>query len=623
MTLWLHPMLKTSLRLGLSSVARAAAYRIGCRTGLYRRLLPQRHWRPAGDFFTATPLSLPDAGRAAIVDRSERLLAGELTYFSSTPMEVGAPPDWFLDPFTGKHLSSGQHWSDCDEFADCDIKRIWEASRFEWVPVLASAWQITRDAKYLRALNAWLLDWVEKNPPNTGPNWKCGQETSIRVINLLLGARLLAIHDQPLHNLVQLVALHCSRILPTIGYAIAQNNNHGISEAAALFVGGGWLMKVADAARLRKKGQHWHRQGRLWLEDRIATLVARDGSFSQYSVNYHRLLLDTLSQVEIWRRKFKEPSFSVLYSDRCSAATQWLSAVTDPETGLAPNLGANDGARLYDLSLAPYRDLRPSVQLASTLFRGGRAYQSREWDETLRWQGVDPDLDTLLQAETSRKFPDGGYVLLRCGESLGLVRYANFRFRPSHADCLHLDLWHRGVNILRDGGTFSYNTEPRLLGYFSGTQSHNTVQFDDRSQMPRVGRFLFGEWLAMERCTEIVAEGDLLVWSGTYRDWMKARHSRTVSVQGRNWRITDEIDGCQEKAVLRWRLIPADWRLDQGTCDSRYAQLRVVTSAPVRRLELVTGWESQHYQEMTELPVLEIEVGPGHWTINTEITLKD
>ena len=31
--------------------------------------------------------------------------------------------------------------------------------------------------------------------------------------------------------------------------------------------------------------------------------------------------------------------------------------------------------------------------------------------------------------------------------------------RPSQADALHLDLWHRGVNLLRDAGTFSYNAE--------------------------------------------------------------------------------------------------------------------------------------------------------------------
>jgi hypothetical protein len=36
---------------------------------------------------------------------------------------------------------------------------------------------------------------------------------------------------------------------------------------------------------------------------------------------------------------------------------------------------------------------------------------------------------------------------------------------------------------------------PNGLNYFAGTASHNTIQFDDRDQMPRVSRFLFGDWL--------------------------------------------------------------------------------------------------------------------------------
>ena len=51
--------------------------------------------------------------------------------------------------------------------------------------------------------------------------------------------------------------------------------------------------------------------------------------------------------------------------------------------------------------------------------------------------------------------------------------------------------------------------------------------------------------------------------------------------------------------------------------------LIVHSTAPVRRIEIVTGWESLFYQQKTELPVLEIEVGPGHWVIETEIKLKD
>lgn len=622
----LRVALSTLWLLGPGAVAHVVAYRLACRFRLYQLRLPLKRWEGGGKFYS--PLyapAPPDAHRwrEAILGRADRLVAGELVYFSRFSRKIGSPPDWFLDPFSNEHVSAADHWSQLDEFCGGDIKIVWEASRFEWAPLLARAWRIDGGGPYLQTANLWLDNWVQQNPFNGGPNWKCGQEASIRTINLLLAARLFETHRRPSQELVRLIALHCARILPTIRYAVAQNNNHGTSEAAALFIGGAWLTSVTDSAALRKNAQRWSSRGRHWLEERIEKLVEQDGSFSQYSVNYHRVLIDTLCQVEFWRRELAEPPFSDRFVTRCRAAVEWLRGLADSRTGLAPNMGANDGARLYDLSNSSYCDFRPSVQLASVLFHGQRAYAEGEWDVPLVWLGLE-GAPTLCSSENSSLIhKNGGYLLMSGDNSRALVRFARFRFRPSHADCLHLDLWHRGDNILRDGGTYSYNTEPRWLDYFSGTEAHNTVQFDGRNQMPRIGRFLFGQWLKMDERRDISEAEGGRSWYGSYRDWKGARHRRAVSVKGDIWRVIDEIDGFHDKAVLRWRLIPTEWTLCGTTCSSGRARLSISTNAPLRRFELTTGWESLFYLQKTELPVLEIEVGPGKWTIETEITLKD
>ena len=622
----LRLLLPTLWRLGPGSVASVAAYRLACRLGLYCHRFPVDKWDSDGDFYCPDkriPPTLSRQSRESLLTQADRLLAGELCYFSGSLKGIGNPPDWFLDPFSGSQLCPDGHWSTLDEFSTGDIKNVWEASRFEWVLIFARVWRLTGDDRYLSTLNSWLLDWVTRNPANAGPNWKCGQEASIRLINLLLAARLLGAHKSPAQSLINLVAIHCDRIMPTIRYAIAQNNNHGTSEAAALFVGGAWLGAFARDVSIEKRACRWRDVGRRWLEDRVTKLVSADGSFSQYSVNYHRVLIDTLCQVEYWRRELEERPFSDRYTGRCRAAVEWLASMTDVVSGNAPNLGANDGARLYDLSSSSYRDFRPSVQLASVLFRGERVYDGGACDEPLAWLGVEslPNLDPA--STTSCVHGDGGYVILHGDNSHGVIRFARFGFRPSHADCLHLDLRCKGRNILRDGGTFSYNTEPRWLEYFSGTESHNTVQFDDRDQMPRIGRFLFGDWLEMAECTGIQQDSSGFSWAGAYVDGQKSYHRRTVSVRGNLWRVVDEIHGHREKATLRWRLIPESWSLQERVCDCDVASLEIVTSAPVRRVELVAGWESLHYQEKTELPVLEVEVGPGQWTVETRIVLKD
>ena len=73
---------------------------------------------------------------------------------------------------------------------------------------------------------------------------------------------------------------------------------------------------------------------------------------------------------------------------RCCAATDWLQSMVDVFSGDGPNLGSNDGAFCYQLHSQPYRDFRPTLQLASYIFRGIRALPIGPWDEPLQWLGL-------------------------------------------------------------------------------------------------------------------------------------------------------------------------------------------------------------------------------------------
>jgi len=617
--------------LGFANVANVAGYRLALASGLIKKLMPEgkRCHDPLfhGSSHLIKDLSCP-VSESNIVGLAEDQLKGNISYFSDRHYNVGSPPDWFLNPVSQKRCPEvDSHWSELPDFSDeaGDIKIIWEASRFDWALVFARAYRVTGGEKYLLALNKWAGDWTDKNPLNWGPNWKCGQEAAIRMLQALLAAFLLNQHKLPVSGLIRFVFEHCSRIAPTVRYAVAQDNNHGVSEAAGLFIGGTWLEMVSSDPHVLRKAGHWVQKGRSLLEDMVNRLIEKDGSFSQYSINYHRLALDMLSMVEFWRRKLDQPSFSVDFYGKAGAATNWLFQMTESLSGDAPNLGANDGARLFVLTDTPYRDYRPSVQLASTLFSDCRAYGAGVWDDCLGWLGLDDVEETKKTFIKSHIFADGGYAKLTTPDSRtrGIVRFTRFRFRPSHADCLHFDFWHKGENILRDGGTFSYNTDPEWLDYFSGTRSHNTVQFDDRNQMPRVGRFLFGSWSKGIFDNEVVQEDGLLFWSASYQDFCGCRHKRTIKVKNNVWQIIDKIGGFENKAVLRWRLKPGKWSLSRNVCEGSGVKIEISSDKTIRRLELVKGWESRYYLKKTELPVLEIEVGPKVTKLVTGIVLKD
>ena len=63
-------------------------------------------------------------------------------------------------------------------------------------------------------------------------------------------------------------------------------------------------------------------------------------------------------------------------------------------------------------------------------------------------------------------FTDGGFIVLRNKDTTAIFRYPRSKFRPSHSDALHLDLWTNGFNLLNDAGSFSYNTTSNCSEYF-------------------------------------------------------------------------------------------------------------------------------------------------------------
>lgn len=582
---------RTYARLGAGSIARVGAYRMGLKSG---RHPVQRLTAPVAQppFFRTVDMPNPKA-------EPNRMWDDGLWWFGwrRAPLPDG-PPDWFANPFSGAVQPDATcDWWRISDFGAGDIKGLWELSRMNWVV----AWATTAacgDARALERLNVWLADWTCHNPPYRGPNWKCGQEASIRVMHLVAAAWVLGQDQRPEPGLVNLIRAHVQRIAPTISYAMGQQNNHGTSEAAAMFIGGSFLVGHDTRA------YRWARSGRRWLEERAATLIATDGSFSQYSVTYHRVMLDTFALAEAWRRHRNLPRFSARLMERMAAATDWLWTMTDTETGDAPNIGANDGARLLQLTSADDRDFRPSVQLAAALFRGVDAFGPGSWNRPLSWLGVPRGRPGGMAS--SQSFDQGGYHVLRHAATMAVLRYPRFRFRPSQADALHLDLWHNGLNLLRDAGTFSYNATK--TEWFSGTAAHNTIEFDNRDQMPRLGRFLFGEWLEAEDVELSSGHGVTANASAGYTDARGARHHRAIALSAFGLTCVDTISGPFEVACLRWRLAPGEWHVKDNVVGNGTSSIEIELDGEPVRLTLGTTSESRYYLQKNEIPEVSVSV---------------
>lgn len=597
---------KTALALGLPNLGRVFAYQFGVKTG-FNPVKKINAELKTGDFFKP----YVDSCNQPLKINSQWL--GQHCYFGKVKKEAGIP-NWHQNYLTGKCAENTKPWFQIGDFNNelGDIKGVWEASRFDWVISFAQSAKMG-NTKHLEQLNTWLNDWAFNNPAYLGVNWKCGQEASIRIIHLALAAIILEQTHSTSEVLLSFIKAHLKRISPTILYAVAQDNNHGTSEAAALYIGGSWLANNGV-----NEGIKWQQQGLKWLENRANRLIENDGSFSQYSVTYHRVMLDTYSLVEVWRQKHELPRFSEKLYKKLSLASSWLYYFTNAESGGAPNLGANDGARLIPLTSTDYRDFRPSVQLANVLFNDALAYEKEdEYCQPLHWLEIERP-QTKLSDKASKDFADGGYCYMRHGRIELFLNYPKFKFRPSQCDALHLDLWVGGKNVFRDGGTYSYNAGDEYINYYGGTMSHNTVQFDGHEQMPRLSRFLLGDWLKIIGKQPLKNDNNTSCFSAAYKDRYGCQHARSISLSESKLVITDDIQGFQEKAVLRFRLAPADWVLEDKVLTSSICKLAFDSDVELSKITLSSGKESRYYYQETDLPVLEIELNRTG-TITTEV----
>ena len=606
---------RTLHKLGWTNAVTVALYRFRARRGR----IANRIDTPLSPIaFQPIDAAMPPADGYLLADEAESLRNGGLRMFGEErPFDI-ARPNWFLNRLGGGAAPSHLPWwqiSDADDSIG-DIKGVWEVSRFDWALVLARALRTGDHVWATDALNHLIRNWCASNPPFVGPNWMCGQEVAIRMLQMLLAARLLDQDGAGTPGLVEFVREHLARIRPSCSYALAQDNNHGTSEAAAMFVGGAWLEAVT--------GKRWaHKEnGRALLEERTRRLVFDDGGFAQYSTNYHRVLLETLSQAEFWRRQLGERPFSSRWYSRAIGATKWLASVTNGHTGDAPNLGANDGARPFRLDSLRFRDHRGSVQLAGALFLERRLFPEGPWDAACELLSVAlPAEASSIPANRTRLFPDFGLASLSsgsAGSSYAFLRIPTDRFRPSQADPLHFDLWAAdGTNLLRDGGTGSY-ADLDLSRSLHGIAGHNTVQFDGREPMPRLSRFLWADWIRGEVIEWSEDEGPLAF---RYTDARRVTHTRRIQVAGDKWTVSDEFGGPWERAILRWRVAPGDWRLTSRGAKSARLSLRFLETAADPLIRRSGGLEAPTYGACAPVPVIEAEIDRRSPRIVTEITV--
>jgi asparagine synthase (glutamine-hydrolysing) len=516
-------------------------------------------WRQtgAGKFFfdeLPQPDLLSTLSRRLAVSQADAVLSGRWLYFGTLSVDVGFPPNWFRNPLTGESAPADRHWADIPDFSFGDIKLIWEASRFSSVYVLVRAYALTRNERYAEAFWTLVEDWASHNPPQLGPNWKCGQEASFRMMTWCFGlyAFLSSPHTTPerVIALSTMIAVTAARIEAYIGYALSQNNNHGISEAMGLFTAGLLFPEF-------QRAESWRSRGKKLLERQALTQIYADGAYIQHSTNYQRVMLHDFC----WALRLAELNGSPFSRDvyaQILRSAEFLDGITDARSGRVPNYGNNDGALVLPLTDCDYGDFRPTLQTVYYLCARQRRLRTGPWDEALVWLFSARSLNAPVVSSATQQplTSTSGYFVQRGWDSWAMIRCAVYHDRPAHADQLHLDLWWRGLNIALDSGTFLYNTAPPWDGVFLSTAAHNSVTVDGKDQMRRFSRFLWIDWARGSKLQHTM-DGECEFWSGEHDGYKRlgVSHRRTIQRRADVWNVRDDILGNGHHRIrLHWLL---------------------------------------------------------------------
>lgn len=570
--------------------------------------------------------ALPPEWTAEAIATADDILAGRLRYFSGQTGDLGFPFDWFLNPFTGARSDSTRHWCDRNDFDDRegDVKVYWEPSRFGWVYPLVRAYAATRDDKYARGFWTLLESWTAANPPNMGPNWQCGQECALRSFALcfaLYGFAAAPSSTSPrAARLAAIVALHADRIERNVRFAETQMNNHGLSEGVGLYTIGLLFPELAPAPR-------WRARGMQVIERAAKEHSYADGSYIQHSLNYHRLMLHDY----LWAVRLAELNgerFSPRIRETLDRHTQFLYQLQNKENGEVPNYGPNDGALILPLNGCPYGDFRAVVGALHYLLHGQRLYGHGPWEEDLHWLfgGEAASAPRATIERRSSRFDVGGYYTLRGDESWALIRCHTYRHHPYQADMLHLDLWWRGQNILRDSGTYSYNVPEPWKSYFSSTVAHNTIELGGESQMLKQRRFTWvyptrSQLQQFQPNETIDVDYFQGVHFGYERLASRASHRRAVvRIHDQAWLVVDDVFGIgHERVRLFWHLLDAPYRAGDRTVTLTTPEgdvgLSIVADESARfgvargQVEpFALGWASLRYGEKQPAPTAWLEL---------------
>ena len=563
-------------------------------------------------FFEGKNIPLTPTPQVTLKNRVEAMKNGKYVLFGKMVYDLGVDYDWVTNPQTGYRYDAEKHWSTIADFSEKkgDIKFVWEKSRFAFLTDI-----IRYDFHYQEDQSEFvfgqIMDFIEKNSINCGPNYRCSQEISLRILNWTLA--LYYYKDSPnltekrFSKIMHIIYWQLHHVYQHIDFSrIAVRNNHALTETLMLYLSGLLFPFLPDT-------DQWSKDGKRWFNEEVEYQIYPDGTFLQFSMNYHRVVIQLLT----WGLRLSSlhgESFPTVVKERAALSLKFLDASTDPVSGKLPNYGNNDGALFFKWV---EDDFRVYTSQLNDL-RAVLTHSVTKTQESQAWYGMKDVTVSPINIDGVYEFKYGGYYIHQEGTTKTFLRCGSYKDRPSQSDNLHLDIWKDGINYFWDNGTYKYNTNKEMVDYFTGCEGHNTLSLEENNQMLRGGRFIWYYWIKhakgkmIENLKQMTFEGEIAAFQHIKKGIIHIRKLEKTKFKNQ-WLITDSISNANRKErSIFWHVNPKVFNRIEIHCKT----LDGKTLAPL----IEEKWHSSYYGVKEKSMRYHFS---GNETLQTTIKIKD
>ncbi len=364
-----------------------------------------------------------------------------------------------------------------------DHKVVWEMNRHQHMLLLAQAWLLTSDDRYLARIVSHLESWWEQNHFQRGINWASALEVAFRAISWIWVFHWTGHTMTPGFRSRLLEELYRHGLHLEFNLSVYFSpNTHLLGEAVALHALGvlfpGW-----------PRSSGWRRLGRKHILEQMDRQVLADGFHFELSPYYHLYALDMF----VFHHLLEPLPCPRLATLRAMA--DCLDLVAGPARRL-PALGDDDGGRFFHPYGRRERFCRATLATCALLFPGAQwRFDPGDLAEQAAWWLGAQALDQVPGppcARASRLLPSAGLAVMTSGDLHVLADAGPFgegNAGHSHADTLSVTARRGDEEILIDAGTFTYVSDPGWRDWFRGTAAHNTIRIAGLDQAVAAGPF--------------------------------------------------------------------------------------------------------------------------------------